>query len=102
MTQWSEISGARGEDPGRAAEGLRALAVNYWRPLYLFLRKRGESHEDASDLVQGFFAHMVGGRFLKQVDREGGKFRSYLLKSLEHWLMQERRREKTQKRGGWC
>jgi len=100
MTQWSAISLARGEDDTAANSGLRTLAVNYWRPLYLYLRKRGDNHEDASDSVQGFFAFMFSSGFLSHVDREGGKFRSYLLKSLERWRSRERTREGAQKRGG--
>lgn len=82
------------------AEGLRQLAVGYWRPLYLFLRKRGESHEDASDSVQGFFEFVFSSGFLEYVEREGGKFRSYLLKSLERWRGRRRVRDSAQKRGG--
>ena len=85
MTQWSVISNARGADDQQATEGLQQLALAYWRPLYLYLRKCGENHSDASDSVQGFFEFMISSEFLSYVDREGGKFRSYLLKSLERW-----------------
>ena len=81
-------------------KGLRQLAVSYWRPLYLYLRKRGESHDDASDTVQGFFEFVLSSDFLSHVDREGGKFRSYLLKSLERWRGRQRTRDNAQKRGG--
>jgi len=76
------------------------LAVNYWRPLYLYLRKRGENHEDASDSVQGFFKFVFSSGFLEHVGREGGKFRSYLLKSLERWRSRQRIHDGAQKRGG--
>lgn len=99
MTHWSAISLARGSDPARALEGLQKLAVNYWRPLYLYLRKRGEGHEDASDSVQGFFEFVFSTQFLEHVDREGGKFRSYLLASLERWRSRNRVRNSAQKRG---
>jgi DNA-directed RNA polymerase specialized sigma24 family protein len=91
---------ARGEDAGKVGEGLRQLAVNYWRPLYLYLRKRGETHEDASDAVQGFFEFVFSSGFLEHVAREGGKFRSYLLASLERWRSRGRTRERALKRGG--
>ncbi|MCB1099861.1 MAG: hypothetical protein KDN22_30115 [Verrucomicrobiae bacterium] len=94
------ISDARGRDDYRATDGLRQLALNYWRPLYVFLRKQGETHEDASDSVQGFFEHILGSGFLSHVDREGGKFRSYLLKSLTRWRSRERIRQGAIKRGG--
>lgn len=100
MTEWSAISNARGGDEGRALRGLRQLALNYWRPLYLYLRKRGESHDDASDSVQGFFEFVFSSGFLEHVEREGGKFRSYLLRSLERWRTRQQVREKAQKRGG--
>lgn len=100
-TQWSVISRARnGEESQAIAGGLRDLATNYWRPLYLYLRKRGENHEDASDSVQGFFEFVFSTGFLSHVDREGGKFRSYLLKSLERWRSRRRVHNGAQKRGG--
>lgn len=99
-TQWSAISHARGGDESKAVEGLRRLAVNYWRPLYLYLRKRGESHDDASDSVQGFFEFVFSSGFFEHVEREGGKFRSYLLRSLERWRTRRGVREGAQKRGG--
>ncbi|MEZ5330187.1 MAG: hypothetical protein R3F19_34505 [Verrucomicrobiales bacterium] len=99
-TQWSEISMVQGTDEARATEGLRGFAVNYWKPLYLYLRRRGESHEDASDSVQGFFEHVFSTGFLNHVDREGGKFRSYVLKSLERWRSGKRYHDWAQKRGG--
>jgi DNA-directed RNA polymerase specialized sigma24 family protein len=100
LTQWSVISQARDGNESKAVEGLRHLAVNYWRPLYLYLRKRGESHDDASDSVQGFFEFVFSTGFLEHVEREGGKFRSYLLRSLERWRSRRQVREGAQKRGG--
>ena len=63
ITQWSAISRARGGDDSGAIAGLRMLAVNYWHPLYLYLRKRGEDHEDASDSVQGFLSLFSAAAF---------------------------------------
>lgn len=91
---------ARGSDEARAVDGLQSFAVNYWKPLYLYLRKRGENHEDASDSVQGFFEFVFSSGFLSHVDREGGKFRSYILKSLERWRSGKRAHDGAQKRGG--
>ncbi len=91
---------ARHGDEGKAVEGLRRMAVDYWRPLYLYLRKRGEGHDDASDSVQGFFEFVFSSGFFTHVEREGGKFRSYLLKSLERWRSRRQTREGAQKRGG--
>lgn len=99
-TQWSMISKARGVDDGEMEAGLRRLALDYWRPLFVYLRRRGESHEDAADSVQGFFEFVLSSGFLAHVDREGGKFRSYLLRSLERWRSRQQRRAGAQQRGG--
>lgn len=99
-TQWSMISQARGRDDGEMEAGLRRLALDYWRPLFVYLRRRGESHEDAADSVQGFFEFVLSSGFLTHVDREGGKFRSYLLRSLERWRSRQQRRAGAQQRGG--
>jgi DNA-directed RNA polymerase specialized sigma24 family protein len=100
QTEWTAISDARGQDFAAVSSGLRQLATSYWRPLYLYLRKQGETHDDASDTVQGFFEFVLSSDFLSHVDREGGKFRSYLLKSLERWRNRQRTRDNAQKRGG--
>ena len=100
LTEWSAISQARGGNETSALAGLRRLAVHYWRPLYLYLRKRGESHDDAADSVQGFFEFVFSSGFFEHVEREGGKFRSYLLRSLERWRSRRSIHEGAQKRGG--
>ena len=99
QTQWSVISHARGDEE-ETLQGLHRLVISYWKPLYLYLCKRGESHADACDIVQGFFEHVVSGNFLTHVDREGGRFRSYLLKSLERWKQNLWRKNAAHKRGG--
>ena len=98
-TEWSVISHARAEGETRISEGRGRLCLRYWKPLYLYLRRNGENHEDASDSVQGFFQFVLSGAFLSHVDREGGRFRSYLVKSLERWRIGQRRYEHAQKRG---
>lgn len=99
-TQWSAISQARGQGDEKMKEGLRRLAIQYWRPLYLYLRKRGDGDADAADSVQGFFEFILSSGFMEHVDREGGKFRSYLLSSLERWRSRRRVHDGAQKRGG--
>ena len=99
-TQWSAISQARGHGDEQMKEGLRRLAIQYWRPLYLYLRKRGDGDADAADAVQGFFEFILSSGFMEHVDRDGGKFRSYLLASLERWRSRRRVHESAQKRGG--
>lgn len=99
-TAWSAISMAGRGEGGMVLPALRKLTLDYWKPLYLYLRKRGEGHEDASDSVQGFFEFVFSSGFFSHVDREGGRFRSYLLKSLERWRSRRQVRDGAQKRGG--
>ena len=97
------MDGRREGGPKPDARGDSALAELcrlYWYPLYMFARRRGHSPDDAQDLTQGFFLHLVEQRALASVDRLKGKFRSFLLAALEHFLANEWRRAKTQKRGG--
>jgi RNA polymerase sigma-70 factor (ECF subfamily) len=79
---------------------LEALCRAYWFPLYAFLRRAGRDHEDAQDLVQGFFARLLERGDLGRVTPEGGKFRSYLLTALKHFLINVRQHQEAQKRGG--
>ena len=96
-TAWADISAAR---RGQDDASLQNLAAAYWRPLYFFLRRSGHSHDDASDDVQGFFLHILSTNFFATIEREGAKFRSYVLTSLRNWLAQQHRRDTAQKRGG--
>ena len=76
------------------------LCENYWFPLYAFVRRAGYSAEDAQDLTQEFFARLLAQRFLTKVDRRKGKFRSFLLAALKHFLADQWDRARAQKRGG--
>lgn len=100
-TLWSAISQARQlDDTPAALEGLGRLARAYWRPLYIFLRQRGRDHESASDDVQGFFADLLSREFLSYAQPESGRFRSFLLSSLQRWLGKQAEHANRQKRGG--
>lgn len=100
-TLWSAISQARQlEDTPAALEGLGRLARAYWRPLYIYLRQRGRDHETASDEVQGFFADLLSRDFLTYAQPELGRFRSFLLASLQRWLGRQADHANRQKRGG--
>ncbi|HEY2712131.1 MAG TPA: sigma-70 family RNA polymerase sigma factor [Chthoniobacterales bacterium] len=79
---------------------LSELCGIYWRPLYLFLRREGIGAEDAQDLTQGFFAELIRDRSYLRADREKGRFRSFLLGALKHFVADARDRERAQKRGG--
>ena len=76
------------------------LCTRYWPPLYVFARGRGRGPEDAQDLVQGFFEHLIQRRALLKVERSKGRFRSFLLASFQNFIAVETRRARTEKRGG--
>jgi RNA polymerase sigma-70 factor (ECF subfamily) len=79
---------------------MERLCRTYWYPLYVFVRRKGHSHEDASDLTQAFFARFLEKRYLKSVDASLGKFRTFLLSSMTHFLANEWDKSQAQKRGG--
>ena len=81
-------------------EALGELCNLYWYPLYGFVRQCGHSPEEARDLTQGFFLHLIGHRTLTRLDRQKGKFRSFLLASLQKYFSNEARRAYRLKRGG--
>jgi hypothetical protein len=83
-----------------AVSALSELCQVYWRPVYVFLRKQGYGREDAQDLTQGFFAHLIENRGYAHADREKGRFRSFLLVALKHFVADTRDREHALKRGG--
>jgi RNA polymerase sigma-70 factor (ECF subfamily) len=98
-TQWSVILAAGSPESPDAPAALAALCQAYWFPLYSFVRRQGFDADRAEDLTQEFFARLVEKDFLKSVDRDKGKFRSFLLACLRHFLANERDRPRTQKRG---
>lgn len=99
-TRWSLVLSARESLTPPAKEALASLCELYWYPLYAYLRRRGHTVENAQDLTQGFFARLLEKRSLRLVDRARGRFRSFLLASLDHYVSNERDRESAQKRGG--
>jgi RNA polymerase sigma factor (sigma-70 family) len=99
-THWSVVLAAQQGDSVQAAEILEKLCRAYWYPLYVFIRRSGHDEETAKDLTQGFFEQFLEKNYLRQVDREKGKFRSFLLASVKHFLANQRDRANTTKRGG--
>jgi RNA polymerase sigma factor (sigma-70 family) len=101
-TRWTVvlISAQSQTREGRAA--FAELYQLYWYPLYTFARRGGHSPEDAQDLTQGFFLHLLEHRALTHVDRLKGKFRSFLLASFQNYLSVDARRGRRVKRGGNC
>jgi DNA-directed RNA polymerase specialized sigma24 family protein len=99
-THWSVVLAAREGVSPQAAQALEKLCRLYWFPLYAHVRRKGHAAHDAQDLVQEFFARLLRGNFLENVGPRKGKFRSFLLASLNHFLSDEWDRARAQKRGG--
>lgn len=98
-THWSVVLAAHAGDPARAREALEKLCALYWYPLYAFVRRRGHQPADAEDLVQGCIAHLLERQFFQVADPDRGRFRSYLLTSLNHFLADAAERAGRLKRG---
>src|SRR5882762_9200845 len=101
-THWSVVLAATREPSPEATEALAELCQTYWYPLYAYVRRKGYEVADAQDLTQGFFARVLEKNYMGAVDRRKGKFRSFLLASLEHFLAKEWTRAHRLKRGGGC
>ena len=99
-THWSVVLSAGRDSSTQASDALAKLCRTYWWPLYAFVRRQGHSSHDAQDLTQEFFARLLEKDYLSAVDRSKGKFRSFLLAALEHFLANEWRNAHAQKRGG--
>jgi RNA polymerase sigma-70 factor (ECF subfamily) len=99
-THWSLVVSAGRNDTPRAHSALEKLCRNYWLPIYVFVRRQGHSSHDAQDLTQEFFARLLEKNFLGDADRAKGRFRSFLLAALKHFLANEWDKAKAQKRGG--
>jgi RNA polymerase sigma-70 factor (ECF subfamily) len=99
-THWSVVLLAGQPGSASSREALEKLCDSYWYPLYAFLRRQGSSSADAKDLTQGFFANFLEKNFLSAVSPARGKFRSFLLAALKHFVANERDRAHAAKRGG--
>ena len=101
-TQWSVVlaSGRSEAEPEVAQAALAELCQKYWAPLYSFVRGRGYTVHDSQDLTQSFFAYLIEHKIYARVDRQKGKFRSFLLASMKNFLGHASDRERTLKRGG--
>jgi RNA polymerase sigma factor (sigma-70 family) len=99
-THWSVVLAAADEASPDANQALAELCRGYWYPLYAYVRRKGYEVADAQDLTQEFFARFLEKNYLGSVDRRKGKFRSFLLASLEHFLAKEWTRAHRLKRGG--
>jgi DNA-directed RNA polymerase specialized sigma24 family protein len=99
-THWSVVLVAGQSESPQAAQALERLCRTYWYPLYAFVRRQGHNTHDAEDLLQTFLARFLEKNFLMDVDRSKGRFRSFLLAALKHFLANEWDKVTAQKRGG--
>jgi RNA polymerase sigma-70 factor (ECF subfamily) len=99
-THWSVVLSARDSDSPQAAAALEKLCRTYWYPLYAYVRHQGNDETSAKDLTQEFFFRLLQKHRLDQVQRERGRFRSFLLASMKHFLADEWDKARAQKRGG--
>src|SRR4029077_8034762 len=99
---WSLILSAAhfGSEQQRARDALAELCRTYWRPIFAFVRGRGYSIEDAQDLTQDFFVIILKNNWLHHADRNRGRFRSLLLRSLQNFLINATKKTHARKRGG--
>lgn len=99
-TRWAVVMAARDGDTTAAAEPFEELCRAYWAPIYAYIRRDGYGIEDAQDLTQEFFARWLEKRWLRHLEDQRGRFRSFLLTFLKHFLSDHRDRVSALKRGG--
>src|SRR5262245_23541087 len=99
-TAWSVVIATGATTPARAETAMGELCRIYWRPIYAYLRRTGYDTNDAQDLTQSFFQHLLQNETLRRVSRDKGRFRSFLLGALKRCLADEQMRRYTLKRGG--
>lgn len=99
-THWSVVLRAGDGDTPQASAALEALCRSYWYPLYAYVRRQGHSPHDAQDLTQEFFARLLERKYIRHADRNQGRFRTFLLTSLKHFLINDWKKGNREKRGG--
>ena len=101
-THWSVVLAAKHSEQSEGAAALETLCATYWPPLYAYIRRDGSDATEAQDLTQEFFARLLARDYLQHLHQQEGKFRSFLLAYLKHFLSEQRRKAGAQKRGGGC
>jgi RNA polymerase sigma-70 factor (ECF subfamily) len=99
-THWSVVLLAGEPGSAQAGEALERLCRTYWLPLYSYIRRQGYGPHDAQDLTQDFFVRLLRTNSFADLSREKGKFRTFLLAALNHFLSDARDRARAEKRGG--
>lgn len=99
-TRWSLVLAASGDDASRQHEAMAELCKQYWYPLYAYVRRRGTTPEDAQDITQSFFEHLLELKVIERLSGpDKGKLRSYLLTAIQNWMTKLYRKNSAQKRG---
>jgi RNA polymerase sigma-70 factor (ECF subfamily) len=98
-TRWTLVLRSRG-DASESRAALGELCEAYWAPVFRFLRREGRNEDESRELAQEFFTRLLSGGGIVKADPEKGRFRSYLLGALKHFLAERRRNEAREKRGG--
>jgi DNA-directed RNA polymerase specialized sigma24 family protein len=99
-TRWSLVIATREQGSPDAVAALATLCEAYWFPVYAFIRRSGRTQDAASDLTQSFFTRVLEKNYLEDADRDRGRFRTFLLASVNHFLANEAKAERALKRGG--
>ncbi len=99
-THWSVVLAARQDESALSQSALETLCQAYWYPIYVYVRRKGHGPDDAQDLTQEFFTQLIRKQHLRLADRAKGKFRTFLLATLDYFLAREWSRAHRQKRGG--
>ncbi len=99
-THWSLVLAAAINPTTESNTALATLCQTYWNPVYAFIRRSGYDPDQSQDLTQGFFALVLEKNYLGEADRERGRFRSFLLTAVKHFLANEWDRANALKRGG--
>ncbi len=99
-TRWTLVNAAGHQSDPHTAAALAELCQIYWPPLYSYLRRRGHDAEQAQDLTQGFFAHLLERHDLRNVDQARGRFRGFLLTAIKRFAINEHERATAVRRGG--
>src|SRR2546422_8518267 len=99
-THWSVVLNAGDDRSPDQADALERLCRTYWPAVYAFIRRRGRDEHDAKDLTQAFFERILAKDWIREADASRGKFRTFLLTSVTHFLANEWDKTQRQKRGG--
>ena len=97
-TRWTEIRAARTLDPDRRRKAVGRIMGRYWKPVYAYLQKKGNNHDRAADLVQGFFIKVIERGLIQQAEPGKGQFRKLLLTALDRYVRDEYEKDTAHKR----